>query len=91
MRAKLDDWGAEINELELNSQRLKASVINDHQDMVKQLDRQMTKGREKMKEIIGTTDESWHSFRDSADSLMADIRTNLDQARKLHHDELEDE
>jgi predicted nucleic acid-binding Zn-ribbon protein len=91
MRAKLDDWGSEINELELNSQRLKTSIIDDHQEMIDKLEHQMTKGREKMKEIIGSTDDSWHTIKDSADSLLTDIRTNLDHARKTYHDELEDD
>jgi predicted nucleic acid-binding Zn-ribbon protein len=91
MKAKLDDWDAEVNELELNSQRLKSSVIDDHQKLINELERQMTKGREKMKEIIGSTDDSWHTIKESADSLMADIRINLDNARKTYHDELEDD
>jgi predicted nucleic acid-binding Zn-ribbon protein len=91
MRAKLEDWDAEIGELELNSQRFKSSVIDDHQEMIDKLDQQMTKGREKMKEIIGATDDSWHTIRESTDSLMTDIRTNLDSARKTYHDELEDD
>jgi len=91
MKAKLDDWDAEIDELELNSQRLKSSVIDDHQEMIDKLERQMTKGREKVKEIIGSTDESWHLVKESADSLLTYIRTNLDHARKAYHDELEDD
>ena len=91
MKSKLDEWDAEIKEIELNSQRLKSSVIDDHQDLIDKLQRQMTKGQEKMKEIAGATDDSWHKIKESADSFMTDFRTNLDSARKTYHDELEDD
>ena len=91
MKNKLDEWGAEISELELNRQRLKSSIIDDHQALLDSLDKKMAKGRAKMKEIIESKDETWHTIKETTDSLLLDIRANLDSARKNYHDELEDD
>ena len=91
MKAKLDEWDAEVKELERNYQRFRSSIVEEHADIIEKLDQRIGKGREKMKEVIESTDEAWHHIKEDADTILTEIRTNLDSARKTYHDELEDE
>ena len=91
LKAKLDEWDSEVSELEKNYQRLKSSVIEDHAIIFEKLDKTITKGREKVREVVGSTDDAWHHIKEDADTILADIRTNLDSARKAYHNELEDD
>jgi hypothetical protein len=91
LKAKLDEWDAEVSELEKNYQRLRSSVIEEHADIIDKLDQKISKGREKMREVVGSTDDAWQQIKEDADTILTDIKTNLDSARKAYHDELEDE
>jgi len=65
--------------------------VEEHLERVRELEEKIRKGREKMKEIIGSTDEVWHSIKEGTDTVFQDIKANLEITRKAYHDELEDD
>ena len=91
MTTQLDDWDVEVDSLEKKSHQASTGVVEEHLERVRKLEEKIGKGRGKMKEIIGSTDEAWHSIKVGTDTVFQDIRTNLDKARKAYHDELEDD
>jgi len=91
MTAKLDDWDNQIEELEKKSRQATTIVLEEHREQIRELVIKIRKGREKMKEIVESTDQAWHNIKMGTDAIFHDIKTNLDKARKAHHDELEDD
>ena len=91
MTTQLDEWDVEVDSLEKKSHQAAKGVVEEHQARVSELEEKIAKGREKMKEIIGSTDEAWHSFKVGTEAVFSDIRNNLETARKAYHDEIEED
>jgi predicted nucleic acid-binding Zn-ribbon protein len=91
MTSDLDKWEMEIGELVKKVRPATARAIEEHQERIKKLEQNIAKGRSKIKEIIGSTDDAWHTLRVGADAISHDIRNNLNAARKAYHDELLDD
>lgn len=91
METSLDTWSSELGEIDGKSRQFEPGFIEEHQERVRELERKIEKGREKMREITHATDHSWHNLKGTAETLLADISASLEKARENYQKEMEDE
>ena len=70
---ELDRWETEATKVDLN-EKCTAQLVK--------LDQKLAEGYEKMRDLMGTTDEDWDSIREEADILWEDIMSTFDQVRE---------
>ena len=80
VKARLNAWVNELDKWETE-----ATQVDFNEECTAQLaklDQKLAEGYEKMRDLMGTTDEDWDSTREEADILWEDIMSTFDQVRE---------
>lgn len=69
---ELDRWETEAYQVDLDEQCMA---------QLAKLDQQLAEGFEKMRDLMGTSDEDWHGVHENAETLWEDILATFDKIR----------
>ena len=81
MKAKLDEWKAQIDELEAKARRAKAQAAQKHQERITELKGKRDEAQEKLEEIQGAGEDAWESLKSGAEQVWENVTTILQKAR----------
>ena len=78
---KLDEWDADIGELEAQAQKTKAELKFELEDQITSLKVKRDIAKLKLSEITDASEEAWEDVKTGAEEAWADIRTAIEKAR----------
>jgi uncharacterized coiled-coil DUF342 family protein len=81
MKAKLDEWNAEIEELEARARKAGARAEKHYWDRIADLKNKRDGGRKKLDEIRDATDDAWETLQSGAEIMWSEMKSTLKQAR----------
>lgn len=81
MKAKIDEWNAEIDELEAKSRKAEAQVAQKYNQQVAALKAQRDDACRKIEEIQSATNDSWENLKAGAERVSADIAHTLRETK----------
>ena len=91
MKAKLDEWNAQIDELEAKTRRAKAQAAQKHQERIAELKRKRDEAQEKLEEIQGAGEDAWESLKSGAEQVWENITTTLQESKDAFFEGLQDD
>jgi uncharacterized coiled-coil DUF342 family protein len=81
MKAKLDQWSAEIDELEAKARKKRAQGTQSYNEQLSQLRTKKDEASEKLKEIQSATEDAWQSLQAGTETLWEDLKTTLKESK----------
>jgi uncharacterized coiled-coil DUF342 family protein len=85
VKGKLHAWTSEFEKVETRAYEI--NLDEDCRDEIEKLDRRLSEGCEKLRDLMETTDDSWDGIRKEADALMEDILALFDRVRECSRGE----
>ena len=82
MKAKLEDWNSEIDQLEDKSRNSAPDMREKADVLIGEIDQKLAEGQETLKNIAGTTDDSWMNLKTDAEVIWENIKTTVEETRK---------
>lgn len=86
MQAKLDEWNAEIDELEAKARKQKAQTTANYHAQLAQLKQKQEEAAGKLKEVQNASDDAWESLRTGAERIWDDMKQTFQETRKAFSD-----
>ncbi len=84
MRARLDEWNAEVDKLKAKSSGASADVQLDVNRQIKLLERNIDEGKAKLAEITAAGEDAWESIKEGVESAWDALKSGVtDAAAKL--------
>ncbi len=84
MRARLDEWNAEVDKLKAKSSGASADVQLDVNRQIKLLERNIDEGKAKLAEITAAGEDAWESIKEGVESAWDALKSGVtDTAAKL--------
>lgn len=83
MKQQLDDWSAEIDDLEAKAHAAKDQVKEKYQEQLGLLRAKREEGEIKLQEMRAATDSSWEKAKGEAENVWDALKAGLD-AFKAH-------
>lgn len=80
IKARLDQWNAEIDKLEARSKEAEADTKIEYQKQLDGLREQRDRAEAQLEEIRNATDEAWSELESGFDKAWQDISTAFDNA-----------
>jgi hypothetical protein len=80
LKTMLSAWGNELNKWEDEADQV--NIDEDCAAHLAKLDQKLAEGYEKMRDILGTTEEDWDGVRKDAETLREDIISTFEQIRR---------
>jgi hypothetical protein len=81
VKTRLDAWVNELDKWKAKAYR--SNSDEDYLAQIQKLDLELSEGYEKLKDLIGTTDENWDVIREESEILWEDITSTFDQVREF--------
>ena len=78
---KLDEWDADIDELEVRAQQTKAELETELVDQLASLRVKRDLAKLKLAEMMDAGEEAWEDIRQGADEAWASLKEALEKAR----------
>jgi peptidoglycan hydrolase CwlO-like protein len=78
---KLDEWDADIDELEAQAQKTKAELKFELEDQITSLKVKRDIAKLKLSEIMDASEEAWEDFKAGAEEAWADIKSAMEKAK----------
>ena len=78
---KLDEWDADIDELEAQAQKTKAELKFELEDQITSLKVKRDIAKLKLAEIMDASEEAWEDFKAGAEEAWADIKSAMEKAK----------
>ena len=82
MKTVVEDWNNEIDQLDDKARNSGSDIREKAQALIGQLDQKLAEGQENLKNIAGTTDDTWTDLKSSAEVLWEDIKNTVEETRK---------
>lgn len=82
MKAKLDEWDAEIQKLEAKARQAEADARLEYEDEVRELKQKRSETRAKLDELGQAGGQAWSDMQSGVESAFDDLSAALDRARK---------
>ena len=80
VKARLNAWINELDRWEAEAYQM--ALDEDYLAQIHKLDQKLSEGYEKLRDLMGTTDESWDGIKKEADILLEDIMSTFDLVRE---------
>lgn len=68
MKARIDEWGADIEKLEAKARGAEADMKIKYQEQLTAMRQQREKAREKMRELEDASEDAWERLREGMES-----------------------
>ena len=91
LKAKLDEWNAEIDELEAKAAQQKARADQRYAEQIVALKQKRDEAAEKLKEIQGATGDAWESLKSGAETLWDGLSHTLKESKAAFLEGLQDD
>ena len=78
---KLDEWDADIDELEAQAQKAKADLKYELEDQITSLKVKRDIAELKLSEIKDASEEAWEDFKTGAEEAWGDLKDAIEKAR----------
>lgn len=86
LKAQLDEWSAEIDELEVKAHLAKAEARDEYQEQLSMLKARRDEAKGKIAEIQGAAEDAWEELKKGGEDAWDTIRKALAEARKKFSD-----
>jgi chromosome segregation ATPase len=80
MKARLDQWDAEIGKLEAKVEELKADARIEYQKQIQEVRRHRDEAYSKVKELQNASDEAWGDVASGFDNAWGNIVQSIETA-----------
>jgi hypothetical protein len=81
LKEKLDEWDADIDDLEDRAQRVKADVKFELEDQITSLKLKRDIAKLKLSEIKDSSEEAWEDIKAGAEEAWAEVKDALEKAK----------
>lgn len=88
LKARLDEWNAEIDLLETKARQAEASAERQYLDKVSELKRRREEAAHTLRQIQDASDEAWHKLKEGADRIWDNVSTTMQETKKAFFDGL---
>jgi hypothetical protein len=85
VKSRLNAWTSEFDKLETRA--FSTNLDEDCRYEIEKLDRMLSEGYEKLRDLMEITDDSWDGIRKEADDLWEDILSLFDRVRECSRGE----
>lgn len=90
LKAKLDEWNAEIEEFEAKGKKAQAQARQEYLDRVTKLKQRRDDARGKLDEIRSASEGSWETLKAGAENIWDDMKKTLKETRDAFNDGMKD-
>ncbi|MEX0960122.1 MAG: coiled coil domain-containing protein [Burkholderiales bacterium] len=73
MKAKIDEWSADLTRLEAKAETAKAEAKIEYHDQIGSLKKQREEAREKLRELERASEDAWESLRGGMEAAWENI------------------
>jgi len=73
MKAKIDEWNADVAKLEARSREAEADMRLKYDDQIRELREQRERAEERLKELQRASEESWKRMREGMETAWDDL------------------
>lgn len=91
LKAGLDRWNAEIDELEETVKRLKSEVDQKYAEKITALKQKRDEATHKLREIEGATEDSGKSLQSETKEIWSEIKHTLGESKDAFFEGLNDD
>lgn len=81
MQAKLDEWNAEIDELEARARKNQAQAAPGYNERLSELRAKKNEMSEQLKEIQSATGDAWQSLKLGTETMWKNLKTTLRESK----------
>jgi predicted RNase H-like nuclease (RuvC/YqgF family) len=81
LKGKLDEWDADIDELEERAQKAKTNLQFELKDQITALKLKRDIAKLKLAEIKDASEEAWEDVRTGAEQAWSDLKEAIEKAR----------
>ena len=81
LKEKLDEWDADIDELEERAQKAKTNLEFELKDQITALKLKRDIAKLKLAEIKDASEEAWEDIKAGAEEAWADVKDAMDKAK----------
>lgn len=82
MRAKLDEWNAEIDELDAKARKSKAQATSGYHARLADLKGKRDEAAEKLNEVENASEDAWESLKSGTERIWDDVKQTIQETRK---------
>lgn len=82
LQAKLDEWNAEIDELEANARKKQAQAKGDYHAGLADLKEKRDAAAEKLKDVQNASKDTWESLKIGAERTWDEMKQTFDNTKK---------
>lgn len=82
MQAKLEEWNAEIDELEAEARKRKAQATADYHARLTELKDKRDEATKKLQEVQNASDDAWESLQAGAERIWDNVKRTVQETRK---------
>jgi len=83
MRGLIEEWNSDIDVLDDKAQNSGPEQREKASDLIGKLDQKLAEGQETLKNIAGTTDDSWVDLKADAEVIWDSIKETVEETRKV--------
>ena len=81
LKDKLDEWDADIDELEARAQKTTADLKFELEDQITSLKLKRDIAKVKLSELMDAGEEAWEDIKEGADEAWASLKEAIEKAR----------
>jgi uncharacterized protein Yka (UPF0111/DUF47 family) len=81
LKEKLDEWDADIDELEERAQKTKTEIEFELKDQITTLKLKRDIVKLKLSEIMDASEEAWEDIKAGAEEAWADVKDAMEKAK----------
>lgn len=81
LKDKLDEWDADIDELEARAQNAKAELKYELEDQITSLKLKRDIAKLKLSEIKDASEEAWEDIKAGAEEAWSDVKDAMEKAK----------
>ena len=82
LKNKLDEWDADIDELEASAQQTTSDLKYELEDQIKSLKIKRDIAQTKLSELVDAGEEAWQDIKEGVDEAWTSLRLAIEKARK---------
>ncbi len=81
LKDKLDEWDADIDQIEANAQKATADIKFELEDQITSLKVKRDLARLKLAELMDSGEEAWQDIKEGADEAWSSLKDAIEKAR----------